>query len=235
MKILQSVLRLVMVVFTCLIGISVAGPRSFAQEVVACYADNAGSIISYRISDGSEVSRIHQVYRVYGTTYLPTKIAVEDGSDYVVFGNRFLARLQASDGTILWVVDAGTTIGYTTYIVADIAVAGGSVFVSNQDLGGRVARYRASDGTLIWSVQRAAQVGSLRYLPLKLAATGTDSFFALLGSQFLCKISQRDGAVVWQVPIPLIYYFDPWGVTDLTRSEERRVGKECRSRWSPYH
>src|SRR5256885_12904879 len=26
------------------------------------------------------------------------------------------------------------------------------------------------------------------------------------------------------------------GVTDLrTRSEERRVGKECRSRWSPYH
>ena len=24
-------------------------------------------------------------------------------------------------------------------------------------------------------------------------------------------------------------------VTLLTRSEERRVGKECRSRWSPYH
>ena len=22
---------------------------------------------------------------------------------------------------------------------------------------------------------------------------------------------------------------------DLYRSEERRVGKECRSRWSPYH
>ena len=25
---------------------------------------------------------------------------------------------------------------------------------------------------------------------------------------------------------------NPWS---LTRSEERRVGKECRSRWSPYH
>ena len=24
-------------------------------------------------------------------------------------------------------------------------------------------------------------------------------------------------------------------VNDFTRSEERRVGKECRSRWSPYH
>ena len=24
-------------------------------------------------------------------------------------------------------------------------------------------------------------------------------------------------------------------VLDVLRSEERRVGKECRSRWSPYH
>ena len=24
-------------------------------------------------------------------------------------------------------------------------------------------------------------------------------------------------------------------IGDSTRSEERRVGKECRSRWSPYH
>ena len=24
-------------------------------------------------------------------------------------------------------------------------------------------------------------------------------------------------------------------MTDTSRSEERRVGKECRSRWSPYH
>ena len=25
------------------------------------------------------------------------------------------------------------------------------------------------------------------------------------------------------------------GTTNAVRSEERRVGKECRSRWSPYH
>ena len=29
--------------------------------------------------------------------------------------------------------------------------------------------------------------------------------------------------------------FDHPKSLDLTRSEERRVGKECRSRWSPYH
>ena len=27
----------------------------------------------------------------------------------------------------------------------------------------------------------------------------------------------------------------PGRVTKFSRSEERRVGKECRSRWSPYH
>src|SRR3989449_10767105 len=30
----------------------------------------------------------------------------------------------------------------------------------------------------------------------------------------------------------LVSFSDQWA---LTRSEERRVGKECRSRWSPYH
>ena len=29
------------------------------------------------------------------------------------------------------------------------------------------------------------------------------------------------------------FYYDE--TNNLTRSEERRVGKECRSRWSPYH
>ena len=28
---------------------------------------------------------------------------------------------------------------------------------------------------------------------------------------------------------------DLWEMLSQTRSEERRVGKECRSRWSPYH
>ena len=26
-----------------------------------------------------------------------------------------------------------------------------------------------------------------------------------------------------------------YAAKEVTRSEERRVGKECRSRWSPYH
>src|SRR3712207_9196210 len=37
----------------------------------------------------------------------------------------------------------------------------------------------------------------------------------------------------WPAPDGLSVYF--LDVTERRRSEERRVGKECRSRWSPYH
>src|SRR5256885_3389313 len=33
---------------------------------------------------------------------------------------------------------------------------------------------------------------------------------------------------------PMSTQLQAWGIP-LYRSEERRVGKECRSRWSPYH
>ena len=37
-----------------------------------------------------------------------------------------------------------------------------------------------------------------------------------------------------------LFFIDPLGeitysAISIVRSEERRVGKECRSRWSPYH
>src|SRR3712207_8021165 len=35
------------------------------------------------------------------------------------------------------------------------------------------------------------------------------------------------GIPIWALPLA--------GMVVVTRSEERRVGKECRSRWSPYH
>ena len=33
----------------------------------------------------------------------------------------------------------------------------------------------------------------------------------------------------------VIYEYQKKGLIEKVRSEERRVGKECRSRWSPYH
>ena len=47
-----------------------------------------------------------------------------------------------------------------------------------------------------------------------------------------------DGHVVIRVKATSFNYHDVMtvrGMPGITRSEERRVGKECRSRWSPYH
>ena len=42
-------------------------------------------------------------------------------------------------------------------------------------------------------------------------------------------------AADWQISAPTIQQLAQKMDWHLTRSEERRVGKECRSRWSPYH
>src|SRR5579859_3362848 len=54
---------------------------------------------------------------------------------------------------------------------------------------------------------------------------------AIRGKKGLCK-SMRDLAIKSRV-LGDGYYYIP--VELWPRSEERRVGKECRSRWSPYH
>ena len=41
--------------------------------------------------------------------------------------------------------------------------------------------------------------------------------------------------VAWIVILVAVSWLSPYVANYLTRSEERRVGKECRSRWSPYH
>ena len=47
---------------------------------------------------------------------------------------------------------------------------------------------------------------------------------------------QEQRSALNTLPCPRVSDRRIWGaVTRHTRSEERRVGKECRSRWSPYH
>ena len=48
-----------------------------------------------------------------------------------------------------------------------------------------------------------------------------------------------DSHVLWKEPFPLLTLMAAntrrMHLGTCVRSEERRVGKECRSRWSPYH
>ena len=46
------------------------------------------------------------------------------------------------------------------------------------------------------------------------------------------SLEERTVAEYWWSDDPVR---DPWRWRIAIRSEERRVGKECRSRWSPYH
>ena len=55
---------------------------------------------------------------------------------------------------------------------------------------------------------------------------------ALFDALGLATVALGANAVVSNMPqsrFPVLF------ILSLARSEERRVGKECRSRWSPYH
>src|SRR2546422_5626702 len=53
-----------------------------------------------------------------------------------------------------------------------------------------------------------------------------------------CTATVTDSVATAPFPTGLVNFFADGAATPFTscsRSEERRVGKECRSRWSPYH
>ena len=60
---------------------------------------------------------------------------------------------------------------------------------------------------------------------LRLGADAVCDAMALNGG--VPRLNAMTGGYTWDDD----YVWDSWAA----RSEERRVGKECRSRWSPYH
>src|SRR5258706_8782526 len=55
--------------------------------------------------------------------------------------------------------------------------------------------------------------------------------------RFFARFDQMENKSAWVEPV--LNKISPWlgrpVLRNMLRSEERRVGKECRSRWSPYH
>src|SRR5258708_8909899 len=93
--------------------------------------------------------------------------------------------------------------------------------------------FQAEDGIrddLVTGVQTCALPICTTAACVKLAFTG-----------FGASLSSRATAYSAKVPRPKPNTSSPTenrvtaGPAATTRSEERRVGKECRSRWSPYH
>src|ERR1035437_9781747 len=70
---------------------------------------------------------------------------------------------------------------------------------------------------------------------LLLLTSGATALFFLAVATALRQPPCAEWSSIPSVPWPLAIRFDPRRATAaLVRSEERRVGKECRSRWSPY-
>ena len=57
----------------------------------------------------------------------------------------------------------------------------------------------------------------------------------LTGALFVAPASRRVAALIDSRRPDVVVSTYPGATEGLGRSEERRVGKECRSRWSPYH
>ena len=52
----------------------------------------------------------------------------------------------------------------------------------------------------------------------------------------LCKCRNKNNLVLWCYNVFTVWVASVYlEAAAQDRSEERRVGKECRSRWSPYH
>src|SRR2546426_3127323 len=82
---------------------------------------------------------------------------------------------------------------------------------------------------------RFKELGSMRF------SSALNGIRLKLQSRFARRVSQSLDTSVIQVTAPVEYdrfqalRLGPFRDQLADRSEERRVGKECRSRWSPYH
>ena len=73
-----------------------------------------------------------------------------------------------------------------------------------------------------------------RWLPMKLHKEQNEPFQFLIGSK-IKRINIDNWPFFWIDDINFCNIEISLKNNFLSRSEERRVGKECRSRWSPYH
>src|SRR2546427_8424526 len=88
-----------------------------------------------------------------------------------------------------------------------------------------VAGSMIGSGIFIVSAEITRQVGSPGWLLLVWVVTGALTVSAALSYGELAAMMPRAGG-------QYVYLREAYSPL---RSEERRVGKECRSRWSPYH
>src|SRR5712692_6949279 len=105
--------------------------------------------------------------------------------------------------------------------------------------------WRGAAATTASLVRRAGWRRSL-IVTVLLCAFASGFYIAQLYSEISALIEERRAALtssIYSAPLVIspgdevaqLHLVDRLDHLSYTRSEERRVGKECRSRWSPYH
>ena len=70
---------------------------------------------------------------------------------------------------------------------------------------------------------------------LRIADDGSLDLAAALENPLYSDLADYTAALAAKHALTAVLVNIPRLAADVGRSEERRVGKECRSRWSPYH
>src|ERR1017187_3953747 len=135
-------------------------------------------------------------------------------------------------------------------IAAIIVVAGAWYFFGRSSSGTRIVTAKATEGPIVRSVTATGTVNPVivvqlgTYVSGPITAIYKDYNAAVKKGELIAKIDQRP----YQVTVDIQHATLANSIAQLgkdtadlnykkvthDRSEERRVGKECRSRWSPY-
>ena len=155
--------------------------------------------------------------RLVGRTRLPRgnewrgDVAVRNGS--IAVGGRIA-------GTVL-VINGDAAIDSTAEITGDLIVIGGTVTVARASaVRGEVRQYREP---LAYRTQ-GDEIALAPNLRRRFPSLGAQKSWGTAESRSALTIA-TSGTFNRVEGLPIVF----------GRSEERRVGKECRSRWSPYH
>ena len=137
---------------------------------------------------------------------------------------------QFVDGKI--VLDAGTATGYGVYYLSEKAGEAAGIDINEQEI--EKARKEYSRDNLVFKVNSVLEIEF------------ADEYFDVIISSQVIEHIQMDSLDKYLSEIYRvlkkrgIFFVSTLNLINnlkgrSPRSEERRVGKECRSRWSPYH
>ena len=96
----------------------------------------------------------------------------------------------------------------------------------------RIRNYESYSNITEWADKLMTKKYSDLDNPTGISVKAGDDVIVLVGDTYGQNVSVQ---CIWETGTEYKQTASSGDVYMLTRSEERRVGKECRSRWSPYH